>query len=40
MIWAVLGTIAFFLTYVLIINKAGAKKQPKPGKHYDERGPY
>lgn len=26
--------------YAVVMVKAGAKKQPKPGKDFDERGPY
>lgn len=35
-------TFLFFAAYVFVASmcKAAGKKQPKPGKDYDERGPF
>ena len=40
MIIAGLATGALFALYMLILTKAAGRKQPKPGKDYDERGTY
>ena len=40
MIGVLIGLTLLACFYAVIMVKAGAKSQPKPGKDFDERGPY
>jgi hypothetical protein len=40
MIGVIAGLGLLVIFYAVVMNKAGAKKQPKPGQDFDERGPY